>query len=121
MPRWLIAVFTLHFLFSVGASAFGKTPATELPLPQSVPAIQAIAVAAAQADPAPSETASLESHEHGLTDANQELPDDQSVRLPLVESGCTSAIYLSQTAAEPRSPALKRQLRPPRASHVLRA
>ena len=29
MPRWLIAVFTLHFLLSVGVSAFGKVPPVE--------------------------------------------------------------------------------------------
>jgi len=121
MPRWLITVFTLHFLLSVGASAFGKTPAAELPPSQGAPAILVIANMA-HTEPAPADPAlAVDVNDHGLVDENQDLPDDQNIRLPLAGLGCTLALCPTQAAAPPRSPALKKRLRPPRASHVLRA
>ena len=124
MPRWLIAVFTLHFLLSVSASAFGKTPTAELPFWWSAPAVQVTVehgdtVFSEQSSPA--EAASMELHEHGLTDANQDLPDDQNIRLPLAGPGHTLSPCPAEAAAAPLSPALKKRLRPPRARHLLRA
>ena len=116
MPRWLIAVFTLHFLLSVGVSAFGKVP----PVEHLRPAVASVQLAPAgeaamaiAADPSVANDA-LSEGEHGLMDAQQDLPDDQNIRAfrgkPL--HGLFSCPAQWERAA--LSPVLKKQPKPPR-------
>lgn len=126
MPRWLIAVFTLHFLLSVGVSAFGKTPEVGLPQQVGTPAVQSVFVhegfVDTKAEPAPAvQKTSVDAHGHGLADAHQDLPDDQSIRRVLASPRHTLFHCPAQTAVAHPSPALKKQPKPPRAGDMLLA
>lgn len=123
MPRWLIAVFTLHFLLGLGASAFGKTPAAPLSpqanarsiqtalVHQHIPALQAQQTATA-------EQAITDGYECSLADTNQDLPDEQSIGLFDAGSGHTPFHCPTAMTTAPSSPRLKKQPKRPRTGRM---
>ena len=126
MPRWLIALLTLHFLLSVGFSASGKTHWTN-PLPGP-------AMSASQCKVAPTRLATLTKSvgdlandsavasvvEHSLADAGQELPDDQDIRFLRPACDVALAPYPNAMGSALPSPLLKRLHRPPKRHHAQR-
>ncbi|MBS0294123.1 MAG: hypothetical protein JSS01_16555 [Proteobacteria bacterium] len=119
MPRWLIAVFTLHFLLSLGASAFGMAPAAQRSPQTHTRSIQTCLVLQHLATPQTQksdarEQAVTDTLECSLADASQDLPDDQNIRLFEASPGrvlfrCPMAI-----AQAPAAPRLKKQPKRPR-------
>lgn len=119
MVRWLLAVFTLHFLLAAGASAFAATPpaaganshpahcgATQHPATEGSQGAGADdAVADTTADTTPDTTA-----DYGI-----DLPDDQEFQRPA--AGAQGAHFpcprLHSPCLASRTPS--RRLRPPRA------
>ena len=124
MPRWLIAVFTLHFLLSVGVSAFGKTPAAVLP-----PQVCTHAMLLDDASAGPSlqtaedvtKDASADLRGHGLMDDRQDLPDDQNIRLPQAASGLAPFPCPATLAEALPAPLPKKRHKPPRTGRIQRA
>lgn len=126
MLRWFIAVFTLHFLLSVGVSAFGKASALE-PLLQgphaaasciledALPTLD-VSVSSGTDDPqALAETA----HEHALADDQQDLPDDLSLRVRPAHSRVALYPPLRPDDARPPSPAPDVPHKPPRTARLV--
>lgn len=118
MPRWLIAVFTLHFLLSVGAPVFGKVPPAEHLRQSAALVVHAAEVVesatALSPDSAPQDLGA--EGEHGLTDAQQDLSDDQNIRIfsgKSVDRLCRCPMVATSPII---SPLLKKQPKPPRAS-----
>ena len=72
MRRWLIAVFALHFFVNVGAFAFGHT---SLHMPIQGAGIHSDAAAGLGTPHPHSVDQANTMPEHGLTDAQPDLPD----------------------------------------------
>lgn len=124
MVRWSIAVFTLHFLLGLGASAFGMAPVA-LHSPQAnARSIQMAIVhqhlAASQIQDADSQEQVIsDALECTLADASQDLPDDQNVRI--FNAGPCRVLFHCPTTADlaPSSPWLRKQPKRPRPGHML--
>ena len=112
MPRWLIALLTLHFLLSVGFSASGKTHWTN-PLPGLATLTKSVGALA-------NDSAVASVVEHSLADAGQELPDDQDIRFLRPACDVALAPYPNAMGSALPSPLLKRLHRPPKRHHAQR-
>ncbi|MDO9436764.1 hypothetical protein [Hydrogenophaga sp.] len=103
--RWLVAVFALHFLLSVGAFAFGKVaPHAVLPVAaQSLPADVATLAAADTSAPEGALSAA-QLTDHALSDTQPDLPE------------CLDVFIATSSRSAPLrapSPPLAKDLTPP--------
>lgn len=102
MRRWLVAVFALHFLLSVGAFAFGQLPGAA---PSQAQAQTLVAEVATAAQPAHDGTLKASPpQDHGLTDTQPDLPE------------CLDVLIAASSRGEPLrtpSPPLAQDLTPP--------
>ncbi|QKD44561.1 hypothetical protein HF896_13410 [Alicycliphilus denitrificans] len=124
MPRWLIAVLTLHILLGLGASAFGKTPTAPLSAQASARSIQTALMhqhtTAPQAQQtATADQASTDGYECSLADTNPDLPDDQSIGLFDAGAGHAPCHCPMAMTTALSSPWLKKQPKRPRAGRML--
>ena len=114
MRRWLVAVFALHFLLSVGAFAFGQLPGMA---PSHTQAHSLVADAAA-----PAQDGTLKatlSQDHGLTDTQPDLPECLDVLIAASSRGEQLRTPSPPLAQDLTPPVLDGPQRPPRGSHLL--
>ncbi|AVP57594.1 hypothetical protein [Pulveribacter suum] len=115
MVRWLLAVFTLHFLLAAGASAFAAVP------PAALATGHAGHCSAAQHQGFGDMKAAIAADAPGdfaadtAADCSIDLPDDQQFQrpAPLVQGTHFPCPQLRSPLLASRTP--QRQLRPPRA------
>ena len=102
---WLVAVFALHFLLSVGAFAFGKVPSHAV-LPVAVQSLQADVATVAPADTTAPEgvLSAAQLADHALSDIQPDLPE------------CLDVFIATSSRSAPLrapSPPLAKDLTPP--------
>ncbi len=117
MRRWLVAVFALHFLLSVGAFAFGQFPA-DAPLQAQAQSLVADAATPAQ----PASDGSLKAahpQDHGLTDTQPDLPECLDVLIAASSRGEHLRTPSPPLAQDLTPPVLDGPQRPPRGTPVL--
>ncbi|MDR7093494.1 hypothetical protein [Hydrogenophaga laconesensis] len=116
MRRWLVAVFALHFLLSVGAFAFGQLPADA---PSQVQE-HLMAEAATPGQPASDGTLKA-SHpqDHGLTDTQPDLPECLDVLIAASSRGEPLRTPSPPLVQDLTPPVLDGPQRPPRGTFVL--
>ncbi|WP_313076018.1 hypothetical protein [Melaminivora sp.] len=120
MVRWLLAVFTLHFLLSLGASA--SAAVALLPLPAAAaqaltsgPAPHPADCRAAPADGTSGMKQALADPAASPDSVSADLPDDQSLQRPGSATSTVSFPCPQQASLAPCSALARRYLRPPRA------
>lgn len=117
MRRWLVAVFALHFLLSVGAFAFGQLPAAA---PSPTQAHSLVAEAGATAQPAhDGAVKAAHPQDHGLTDTQPDLPECLDVLIAASSRGEHLRTPSPPLAQDLTPPALDGPQRPPRGTPVL--
>ena len=117
MRRWLVAVFALHFLLSVGAFAFGKLPGH---IPAQVVAHSLVAEAAAADQPVQDGTLkAAHPQDHGLTDTQPDLPECLDVLIAASSRGEHLRTPPPPLAQDLTPPVLDGPQRPPRGTHLL--
>lgn len=117
MRRWLVAVFALHFLVSVGAFAFGSHAH---PAAAQAPAAQALLAEAAspasvsgQADAGLGKSANAAA-DHGLIDDQPDLPECLDVPIRAAAHGPIGRTPPPPLAKDLTPPVLDGLQRPPR-------
>lgn len=116
MRRWLVAVFALHFLLSVGAFAFGNFPA-EAPQQAQVQGLMEEVATAAQ----PASDGTLKAsppQDHGLTDTQPDLPECLDVPIAASTRGEHLRTPSPPLAQDLTPPVLDGPQRPPRGQHL---
>ncbi len=118
--RWLVAVFALHFLLSVGAFAFGKVPAHAV-LQVAAPSLQAEAATTASADTsAPEgELTAAQLTDHGLSDTQPDLPECLDVFIAMSSRSAPLRTPSPPLAKDLTPPVLDGPQRPPRGARLL--
>lgn len=112
MRRWLVAVFALHFLLSVGAFAFGQLP--------GMAPLQAQQLVAEVAKPAQDGTLkATHAQDHGLTDTQPDLPECLDVLIAASSPGEHLRTPSPPLAKDLTPPVLDGPQRPPRGTHLL--
>jgi len=116
MRRWLVAVFALHFLLSVGAFAFGQFPGVA---PSQAPAHGLVAEVAASGQ-LPQDSALKAAHpqDHGLTDTQPDLPECLDVLIAASSRGEHLRTPSPPLAQDLTPPVLDGPQRPPRGTHL---
>lgn len=113
MRRWLIAVFALHFFVNVGGFAFGHT---SLHTPALGPVIHSDAAAGLGATHPHSVVQAHTVPEHGLTDAQPDLPDVIQPEAATPGMAPPRPSPVGARRVPPPSPVLDGLQRPPRSA-----
>lgn len=113
MRRWLIAVFALHFFVNVGAFAFGHT---SLHMPIQGAGIHSDAAAGLGTPHPHSVDQANTMPEHGLTDAQPDLPDIIKPVVVVLDAPMAPPAPADVHIVTPSSPVLDGLQRPPRST-----